>query len=124
MIHDHAHLLLEHLDTITVGEVREAYLYLTHHAATLRDYECRPQDKGEVRDFRYYTAGEQPFSFIVNQKSLLWYFRQPALRRPAADVVRLRRQFRDVNENARGEITVRIENLEDARRLAALVFAT
>lgn len=124
MLHDHTLLLLQHLDTIAVREVREAYLYLTHHAVTLRDYECRPQDKGEVHDFRYYTAGEQPFAFIVNQKSLLWYFRQPGLRHPAASVVRLREQFSHVHENARCEITVRIESLEDAKRMAGLVFAT
>jgi hypothetical protein len=71
MIHDHVPVLIKHLDTIVSGEVRAAYLYLTHHAATLADFDCRPQNKGEVRDFRYYAAGEQAFPFIVNQGSLL-----------------------------------------------------
>jgi hypothetical protein len=122
MVHDHVPLLVKHLDTIGRGEVRAAYLYLTHHAAALQDFDCRPQDKGEVRDFRYYTAGEQPFAFIVNQGSLLWYFRAPGLRHPAASLALLQQRFAEVNENPAGEITVRVSNLADAKRIAALVF--
>jgi hypothetical protein len=124
MVHEHIPLLIRHLDTITAPEVREAFLYLTHHAATLRDFDCRPYDKGGVRDFRYYTAGEQPFAFIANQGSLLWYFRAPGLRHPAATLTLLRQRFTEVRDNPAGEITVRISNLEDAKRMADLVFAT
>ena len=122
MVHDHAALILKHLDSLGAQEVREAYLYLTHHAATLREYDCRPQDKGVIQDFRYYQGTEQPFAFIVNRNSLLWYFRLPGLKHPAATLALLRQRFEDVNENSKGEITVRISNLEDARRIAELVF--
>ena len=124
MIHERIPLLTSHLDAISAAEVREAYLYLTHHAATLTAYECRPQDKGAIRDFRYYQGAEQPFAFIVNQQSLLWYFRPPGLKHPAADVARLREQFEEVKENTAGEITVRITKLEDAKRIAELVFGS
>lgn len=122
MVHEHAALILAHLDSIVVAEVREAYLYLVLHAAGLREYECRPQDKGEVRDFRYYQGGEQPFAFIVNQKSVLWYFRAPGLRHPSANVERLKALFAEVREIPRGEISVRIASREDARRMVELVF--
>lgn len=122
MVHEHVRLILAHLDTITVPAVREAYLYLTHHAAALTNYECRPQDKGEVRDFRYYQGDEQPFAFIVNQKSLLWYFRPPGLKHPAANLDTLRKAFADVHENPRGEITVRLTDLAQAKRLVERVF--
>ena len=122
MIQEHVALILRHLDSIAAAEVREAYLYLTHHAASLRDYDCRPQDKGEVRDFRYYQGVQQPFAFIVNQKSLLWYFRAPGLRHPAANVERLKAVFPEVREIPRGEISVRISNLEEAKRMVEVVF--
>lgn len=123
MIHEHIPLLIEHLDSITTAEVRKAYLFLTHHAASLSGHECRPQNKGEVRDFRYYHGAEQPFAFIVNQSSLLWYFRLPGLQHRAANLANLGAQFREVNENRAGEITVRISDLSDARRLVELVFS-
>jgi len=124
MVHDHISLLIAHLDKIAVREVREAYLYLTHHAATLLDYQCRPGQHGDVDDFRYYQGPEWPFAFIVNQKSLLWYFRLAGLRHPAATLALLRARFAEVNENSAGEITVRISNLEDAKRIATLVFGS
>jgi hypothetical protein len=124
MVHDHIPLLLKHLEKITVQEVREAYLYLTHHAATLREYVCRPGEHGDVDDFRYEQGSEWPFAFIVNQKSLLWTFRLAGLRHPAATLALLRQRFAVVHENSQGEITVRISNLEDAKRIAELVFGS
>ena len=121
MVHDHIELLIRQLDKISVPAVREAYLYLTHHASSLREWDCRPVRKGVVDDFRYCTNAEQPFAFIVNQRSLLWYFRKAGLRHPAASLAVLRPQFAAVNENSAGEITVRISNLEDAQRVAELV---
>lgn len=122
MVHDHIPLLLRHLEKIEVPEVRQAYLYLTHHAATLPLFHCRPGEHGDVDDFRYEQGTEWPFSFIVNQKSLLWYFRKAGLRHPAASVPKLREWFDEVKENASGEITVRILTLDDARQMARQVF--
>lgn len=122
MVHDNIELLIRHLDKIAVPEVRQAYLYLTHHAATLREYECRADEHGDVDDFRYLQGTEWPFAFIVNQRSLLWYFRKAGLRHPAVVVPRLREQFAEVGENSIGEITVRLSSLDDAKRIAAMVF--
>lgn len=122
MVHDHIPLLLRHFDKITVAEVRQAYLFLTHHAATLRDFQCRPGQHGEVDDFRYEQGTEWPFAFIVNQKSLLWYFRPAGLRHPAASVDALRTQFSEVNEPQPNHVSVRVSTVEDARRIATLVF--
>ena len=122
MVHEHIPLLLRHFDKIAVQDVRTAYLFLTHHAATLGDFRCRPGQHGEVDDFRYEQGTEWPFAFIVNQKSLLWYFRLAGLRHPAASVTTLQSQFAEVREVQRGEITVRISTLADAQRIAALVF--
>lgn len=116
--------ILEHLDCITVPAVREAYLYLTHHAETLTHYRCGPGQHGDVRDFRYEQGEAWPFAFIVNQNSLLWYFRLAGLKNPAASVSQLQREFDEVRENPAGEITVRISNLEDAQRMAERVFGS
>ena len=56
MVHDHIELLIRQLDKISVPAVREAYLYLTHHASSLREWDCRPVRKGVVDDFRYVGA--------------------------------------------------------------------
>lgn len=123
MVHDHIPLLMQYLDKIESKAVREAYLYLTHHAATLRDYICRPGKHGDVDDFRYEQGTEWPFAFIINQgKGLLWYFRKAGLRHPVADVARLRECFVEVQKKKNGEITVRISNIEDAKKIASLVF--
>ncbi len=122
MVHEHIPLLLRHFDKITVAEVRRAYLFLTHHAATQRDFQCRPGQHGDVDDFRYEQGGEWPYAFIVNQKSLLWYFRPAGLGHPAANVAALRTQFAEVKEPQANHIAVRISTVEDARKIAALVF--
>lgn len=122
MIHDHIPLLISHLDSIRSPSVREAYLYLTHHAATLRHYECRPQDKGLIKDFRYYQGSEQPFAFIVNRDSLLWYIRPSGLRHPTAQLPKLRGLFSEVSENSAGEIKIRIDGLATAQLIAKLFF--
>ena len=124
MVHEHIPLLLQHLDTIAVPDVRQAYLYMTHHAANLAEYQCRAGEHGVINDFRYEQGSEWPFAFIVNQKSLLWFFRLTGLKHPAATIASLRQRFAEVNENSKGEITVRISDLDDAKRIAALVFGS
>lgn len=113
---------MRHLDKIAVRDVREAYLYLTHHAASLRLYRCRAGEHGDVDDFRYEQGPEWPFAFIVNKHSLLWYFRKAGLRNPAAKIAELQKYFSEVKEVQKGEITVRINNIDDARLITSLVF--
>ena len=124
MIHEHSPLLVSHLDSIASPAVREAYLYLTHHAATLREYECRPQAKGLIKDFRYYQSSQQPFAFIVNKESLLWYVRPPGLRHPAARLAELGSLFTEVSENKAGEIKIRIDDLPTAQLVTKMFFGS
>jgi hypothetical protein len=117
-------LIRRHAELIRSPDVLEAYRYLVGHAALLPTYRCEARQKGEVADFRYYEGDEQSFAFIVNQQSLLWYFRTPGLRNAAADPVTLKGSFAHVRENARGEITARLSTLSDTVRLARMVFDT
>jgi hypothetical protein len=98
--------------------VKEAFVYLVGSAATLRELSCHAQFKGVVRDFRFINAkDEQPFSFIVNQKWLLFYFRAPSVQSGSysrADLVKL---FPESRENKRKEWTVRLRSTEDVRAL-------
>ena len=65
---------------ISPDEVRHAYYALIGAAATLPKFDCYPTKGVVVSDFRYYTEGteeeEQPFAFIINKGSLLFYLRR------------------------------------------------
>ncbi len=111
-----------HLDQIVSRNVRDAFLYLIGHAAVLKDWRCEADWHGDICDFRYCHGTEQPFAFIPNQESLLWYCRHAGLLHPAANISWLREDFEDVAENSRGEIEVRICNLTDAVKLIEIVF--
>lgn len=106
---------------IKVREVLQAYRYLMDHTARLEGYRCFPKPHGYIPSFRYMRGSAWPFSFIVNQKSLLFYIRQPGLSHPAADAKALRKVFAEVIENKRGEIKIRIASLADAEQLTALL---
>ena len=112
-------LFAEWLDSIEDRDARSAFCYLVGIAICLQDYECRIQLKGDVRDFQFYnTAGEQLFSFITNQRWLLFYFRAPALRSGGFSFERLKEQFESLSENRAGEWTIRIRTIKDVDRLA------
>jgi hypothetical protein len=78
--------------------------------------------KGAIRTFRYYAGAEQPFAFIVNRKSLLFYFRKPAVARGVGTVERLTKLFAEVRVPRSDEITVRIDSIADARQLMREAF--
>jgi hypothetical protein len=101
---------------------REAFLYLAGFAATLEALTCHAQFKGVVRDFRFYSdSGEQPFSFIINRRWLLFYFRPPSVRSGRYDPEALKNLFPSMNINRRGEWTVRVASLQDAMRLVSFL---
>lgn len=102
-----------------------AYHLLIGAAAALRDYRCVAKMKGAVRDFRFYTRDEeQPFSFIINQGSLLFYFRLPAVRSGRYNLAQLESHFAEAKENNKGEWTVRIGDIREAALLLNMVFAS
>jgi hypothetical protein len=78
--------------------------------------------KGAVRDFRYYAGDEQPFAFIVNVDSLLFYFRKPAMPRFLPMAARLNELFPDLQRPREHEMTVRIRDVDQAQALMHEVF--
>lgn len=105
---------------VSEPETRDAFVYLVGFAATLKSLTCHAQFKGAVRDFRFYASDkQQPFSFIINKKWLLFYFRQPSVRSGKYSLASLRQQFPSLKVNPRGEWTVRIASLQEARRLTS-----
>jgi len=112
----------KNLAHIKSRSVRIAYLYLIRVAGQLNGFDCYPTFKGVVRDFRYFSGDALPFAFIVNQDSLLFYIRKPAIRRFKPDLVRLRKHFSEVNLPRESEITIRINDLKDAKLLMQEIF--
>jgi hypothetical protein len=102
--------------------VRTAYLYLIRVAEKLSDFDCYPALKGVVRDFRYFSDDDQPFAFIVNQDSILFYLRKPAITRFKPKLPRLKDLFSEVNLPRDYEITIRIRDLQDAKLLMEEIF--
>jgi len=120
-----ANALLLHAEYIAAPETKEAFAYLVGSAALSRELSCHAQMKGAIHDFRLFDAsGSQPFSFIVNRDSLLFYFRPPAVQSGRFSLPELEGSFEEVRENNSGEWTVRITNLEIARRLWAYIIST
>lgn len=113
----------ENLRKIQDVDLRVAYLYLIRSAEHLVDYKCAPRRKGYFNDFRYYRGKDWPFAFIINkQKGLLFYFRRASKGHKARSVEFLSKRYEDVEERS-GEIRLRINNLDDAKRLMKDVFA-
>ena len=96
------------------NQVRSAFWYLIGVAACLRRFECKICCKGEVRDFRFFdSSGEQSFSFITNQKWLLFYFRLPVVRSSSYSKDRISSLFKSSSENPAGERTIKLTSGTD-----------
>ena len=97
-----------------------AYLYVVRTAQGLGRYRCLLSMKGNVRAVRYYCGDKQRFGFIVNKKDLLFYFRHLAvIRFPLED---LKLYLPHAETPRRDEITLRINNLQDAQQLMFRIF--
>lgn len=108
------------LSFIRSRETRVAYIYLVRVSQNLAGYRCVPNMKGVLRTFRYYCGDEQPFAFIVNLDSLLFYFRKPAISRFCVE--NLATYFREVSVPRKDEITVRIYDQKAAQLLMWKIF--
>lgn len=116
-------LIGDFADYIELPGTLAAYHLLVGASAALKDYRCVAKFKGSVRDFRFYTMSEeQPFSFIINKSSLLFYFRLPAVKSGRYDIAQLSSTFCDVNENHQGEWTVRVRDVKEAIKLINIAF--
>jgi hypothetical protein len=119
---NHSLLLQEQADRIQLREVLDAYWYLIGFSECLSDYKPEPFRKGVVLDYRFLRDGENWFAFIVNRKSLLFYFRSPSTRSGRWSKQELVKQFDEVLEPRSGEVTVRLSSTNEARKLMALIF--
>ncbi len=118
-------LYAEWLDFIGAPETSAAFCYLIGIAACSKRYKCHIQWKGEIRDFRFLdVSGEQPYSFITNQRWLLFYFRPPAVRSNIHSRDRLAQTFESFEENPAGEWTVKLRTIADVDRLRQHVFGS
>ena len=80
LVNKNPQLIKTFADYIELDSVRAAYYVMLGAVAAHPHLDCYPENKGEIRDFRLYASvKKQPFAFIVNKKSLLFYLRKPAL---------------------------------------------
>jgi len=112
-------LFIDWSDRIAVEQVRASFQYFVGVAATLQDFDCFIEQKGEVRNFHFYEkqTGEQPFGFVSSREWLLFTFRAPAVRSIAYSLGELQSVFSSARENAQGEWTVRVRTIEDVDKL-------
>ena len=116
------HLHDEFVDYIDDANVRDAYHVLLGAAENLIGFHCYPENKGDVRDFRFYTEDEkQPFAFIINKNSLLFYLRPPAVSSGKYSFPRIQSVFTEVNENPSGEWRIRVNDRNDALKIVRFV---
>jgi len=111
-------LIPQYVAKITAPETLDALRMIIGLSAELEGWECYPQKKGEVNDFRFFdSSGEQVFAFIPNQKWLLFYFRKPAIRSGQFDFQTLSALLDTASENNGGEWTVKIRDTSELKTL-------
>jgi transposase-like protein len=115
--------LIEEFEShITDEKVKKAFQYMVETSASLSKFTCLPGFKGFIRGFRYYiNEDRQPFAFIINKHSLLFYLRGPAVDSRKYNFTELEKHFDEVKENKAGEWTIRIKNREQAKSVVNLV---
>ncbi|MCP4369739.1 MAG: hypothetical protein GY797_16745 [Deltaproteobacteria bacterium] len=98
------------LEKIQLDKLKGTYLYLIYLSQGLKGIEAKQTDKKTKLSFRYFTKdGQYPFSFIVNNRWLLFYFKGSDLDFSSIEK-ELQQHNIDFKYNPSGEITVRIED--------------
>lgn len=118
---EHSELYREYYEILCVPEAKHAFLYMIGWASTLKGYEVFPGFHGHIKDFRFLRGNDWDFSFIPNQKWMLFYFRKPCLRLPKYSCEEILKRIPGAKENNAGELTVRIENMNDVMRLTGYI---
>jgi hypothetical protein len=106
-----------------IAETGDAFRYIIGFAATLKGFDCHPGLHGKIRDFRFFDreSDEQPFAFIPNKKWLLFYLRPQAVRSGKYSLEDLRTVFKDVGTIQPEHWTVKLQTVDDVKKLAAFL---
>lgn len=105
---DGAELYPEYEAYIDDQQARGAFRLLVDLTASSSQLVPSFKPKGKLRTCCLHDRSErQPYSFIVNKKWLLFYFRLPEVR---SGMDRLKRDFGSFNVNNKGEWTVRLRS--------------
>lgn len=118
----------KHRDHILTSELRKAYDYLYDIGKADDSFdvsENKPAGKNRKKSVKYNYAGRSanPFAFIVNsgeRKDYHLFY----LRRPGASDINVVKKFFDsdkISINPKGEITIQVHNLTDAKKTWAIV---
>ncbi|WP_426168004.1 hypothetical protein [Sandarakinorhabdus sp. DWP1-3-1] len=116
---------LANLDHCGSRDLRRAYLAIVMGALRV-GYQVIPRPKGAIRELQIRQPdGNQPFAVVVNQNSLLFYLRQPALRADPdlADKARAKFAERLLDEpNGGNEVRILLRTERDAEDIAEWLF--
>ncbi|WP_084282210.1 HNH endonuclease [Deefgea rivuli] len=113
---------------ISDEQVKEAFKYIIQHSKKLPNYTIHSRPTTFIkRNVHYYNKeGNSPYSFIANKKSLLFYLRQPRITHPKFDCESLKIKLPniEIKQNNGGEFTLRIRNIDNAKRIISFVFSS
>ncbi|MNJ57225.1 hypothetical protein D3C77_528090 [compost metagenome] len=105
-------------------QVQEAFCTLLGAVSVMQHYSCTPDGHGYMeRSIGIFSAPDSRhlFSFVANQKSLLFYFRLPAVRSSKYSLEALFAEFDDVKGKPDGEWTVRLLSVDDVKCLLEIL---
>ena len=102
---------------IEVKSVRQAFAFLLTWFYVRGEFLVKPRIGSAMADAHFsFADGRSPYSFIVSQKSLLWYFRKPSIEEFHSQE-KIAERFRSAGSLRGGEMTTRIVTVEDAEAI-------
>ena len=109
-------LLNEYMIYLQPQHPRQALALLMNAGRRDESYIFEPckQGKGK-RVVRYLIENKYAYAFIVNQKDILFYYRLLSDRTGNEVLAELQNAGLDAERNNRGEITIRLQTIDDAR---------
>jgi hypothetical protein len=116
---------LVNLDRFENYHAKEAYLAIVL-GAERSGYRSRPGSKGTIRHTSFHADGTTPFALIANKNDLLFYIRQPALRKWPELASEAVAKFDDdvlTKQNSLNETRSRIRGSEQALKLVEWLFS-
>lgn len=106
---------------ISAPAARAAHLHLLEATARM-NLRAEPGRSAVTAIKLYDHQNRYLFSWIINAHHLLFYLRKPALKMLPGLAASAQRQLAGVKINPAGEVTIRLENLQEAEVLSAWLF--